>query len=128
MGYLDSSGLATLWNNIKSLVSSHTATVVLAVQSGPEIADIDGTTIYSPQAYHASQITLNSSSWNNNEITISLEGVTANNDVVVTPAPSSIVDWSSCGVYCSSQGSGTLTFSCLISPEDNLLVNILIFA
>ena len=127
MSYLDNNGLAIVWNKIKQLVASHTATVTPVVQSGVQIASIDGTTIYAPPVHSATQVTLNSSSWSNSEITISVSGVTTTNDVVVTPAPSSIRTWSSCGVYCSSQSLDSLTFSCITTPESNLTANILIF-
>ena len=127
MSYLDNNGLLVVWNNVKQLVSMHRATVTPSVESGTEIAEIDGTTIYAPPIHSSLQITLNSSSWVNNEITINVSGVTATNDVIVTPSPSSIYTWSSCQVYCSSQSLDSLTFSCLIVPEVNLTANILIF-
>lgn len=127
MGYLDTHGLHTLWGIIKTLVNNHRAVVIPAAQSGVIIADVDGTTIYSPPVHSSTSVTLNSSSWVNNELTISVSGVTATNDVVVTPAPSNMRMWSSCGVYCSEQGADTLTFVCSTTPEVNLVANILIF-
>lgn len=56
----------------------------------------------------------------------SVTGVTASNNVIVTPAPASIADWQSSGVYCSAQGSGTLTFTCKSTPTASIDVNVLV--
>ena len=57
-----------------------------------------------------------------------LTGVTASNTVIVSPAPSDIGDYADCGVYCSAQGSGTLTFGCDTAPSGDIVVNVLIMS
>ena len=72
-------------------------------------------------------ITISVADWSaTTTCTKSVSGVTASNNVVVTPAPASIADWQSAGVYCSAQGSGTLTFTCSSTPSASLTVNVLI--
>lgn len=71
-------------------------------------------------------VALASANWSNNEITVSATWVTASNTVIVSPAPSNINDYATNSVYCSAQGSGTLTFSCNTEPTVDIDVNILI--
>ena len=73
-------------------------------------------------------VTLAAANWSNNEITVSATGVTASNTVIVSPAPSDIADYADCGVYCSAQGSGTLTFGCSDTPSGDIVVNVLIMS
>ncbi len=73
-------------------------------------------------------VTLASASWSNNEITVTATGVTASNTVIVSPAPSNINDYATNSVYCSAQGSGTLTFSCNTEPTVDIDVNVLIMS
>ena len=71
-------------------------------------------------------VTLASASWSSKSITVSATGVTASNTVIVSPAPASINDYATNSVYCSAQGSGTLTFSCNTEPSVDIDVNVLI--
>ena len=72
-------------------------------------------------------VTISVANWNaTTTCTKTVTGVTASNDVIVTPAPASISDWQDSGVYCSAQGSGTLTFTCSSTPTASITVNVLI--
>lgn len=71
---------------------------------------------------------LTTSGWSNSTQTVSVSGVTASNTVIVSAAPASIGDYSTCGVYCSAQGSGTLTFTCFDTPESAITVNVMIIS
>jgi hypothetical protein len=51
--------------------------------------------------------------------------ITASNIVIVSPDPANINDYASNSVYCSAQGSGTLTFKCNTVPSVDIDVNIL---
>lgn len=70
--------------------------------------------------------TLTTAGWSNNSQTVNVSGVTASNTVIVSAAPSSTPDYASAGVYCSAQGSGTLTFTCAATPPSALTVNVVI--
>lgn len=71
--------------------------------------------------------TISVANWNaTTTCTKSVTGVTSSNGVIVTPAPASISTWTSNGVYCSAQGSGTLTFTCSTTPSSDITVNIMI--
>ena len=73
-------------------------------------------------------VTLTSAGWSSNSQTVSATWVTASNTVIVSPAPSDIADYADCGVYCSAQGSGTLTFGCDTAPSGDIVVNVLIMS
>ena len=48
--------------------------------------------------------------------------------VLVTPAPASYTVYHGCGVFCSAQASGTLTFSAVNKPDIALSVQILLIS
>lgn len=78
-------------------------------------------------AIASTTVTISVANWNaTTTCTKSVSGVTASNSVIVTPAPASITDWQSSGVYCSAQASGTLTFTCSTTPTASITVNVLI--
>lgn len=45
--------------------------------------------------------------------------------IIVAPAPASITEWASTGVYCSSQTTTTATFACSVTPTSDITANIL---
>ncbi len=66
--------------------------------------------------------------WYNKSQTINVTGVTASNTVQISAADKASADaWAECGVWCRSQGAGTLTFSCETVPVFALALNILIW-
>ena len=70
--------------------------------------------------------TLTTNWWSSSTQTISVTGVTATNQVIVAPDPSDLDDYAEKGIYCSGQGSGTLTFTCDTTPTASITVNVLI--
>ena len=72
--------------------------------------------------------TLTSAWWSSNSQTVSVTGVTASNTIIVSPAPSDIGDYAEKWVYCSAQGSWTLTFGCDTAPSGDIVVNVLILS
>lgn len=70
--------------------------------------------------------TLSASKWSNKSQSVSVSGVTASNTVIVTAAPGSYTKYCESSVYCSAQGSGTLTFTCDTVPTADITANIVI--
>jgi len=70
--------------------------------------------------------TLAVNDWTSNTQTVNVTGVTESNNVIVAPAPASQVDYTSAGIICTSQGAGTLTFTCTTVPSNAITVNVLI--
>ena len=74
----------------------------------------------------ATMPTLTVADWNNSTQTVNVTGVTASNAVIISPAPANAAEYASCGVLCTAQGSGTLTFTCQSTPTNDLTVNVII--
>lgn len=64
--------------------------------------------------------------WSNNSQTVTATGVTASNNVIVSPTPASIDNYVAGGIKCTAQGSGTLTFTCTTTPSTAINVNVLV--
>lgn len=80
---------------------------------------------YQPQ-HTTTRCTLTMAGWSNNSQTVNTTGVTASNTVIVAPAPECAADWAAAGVVCTTQGSGTLTFTCTTAPTATLRANVLV--
>ena len=63
-------------------------------------------------------VTLSSSGWGSNKQTVTVNGVTASNLVLVT------VDSIKYGIQCTGQSSNTLTFTCDTVPTENVTVSV----
>lgn len=70
--------------------------------------------------------TLLAASWSNKSQTVNVTGVTADNTVLVSADPASVEEYGACGVICTTQGAGTLTFTCKYTPTNDLDINIVI--
>lgn len=71
-------------------------------------------------------VSLNASGWSNFLQTVSVSGITENNNVAICPAQESYDAYHESGVRCSAQANGALTFQCKKIPEVELMVNVLI--
>lgn len=58
--------------------------------------------------------------------TVSVAGVTATANLIITAAPDSYMAYAEAGVRCTAQGAGTLTFACETVPSVDLTANALI--
>ena len=74
-----------------------------------------------------STMTIATSAWSNKSATVSVAGVTANNAVDVAPAESTYDAYTSAGIRATSQGSGTLTFTCKTVPTTSISVNVKVY-
>ena len=59
--------------------------------------------------------------------TITVTGLTATKNVLVSPAPASTADYIAGGIICSGQLNNTLTFTCTTIPSADITVNMMIF-
>ena len=71
-------------------------------------------------------VTLAKGSWSSNAQTVSVTGVTASNNVIVSAAPASREAYNDAEIYCSAQAAGTLTFKCGSVPAADVTVNVVI--
>lgn len=75
-------------------------------------------------------VTLLASGWENDRQTVSVDGVAANTPKIdVSPEPNSDSwdDYVDCGVRGVAHGDGTITFSCVDTPENDIVVQVAIF-
>lgn len=84
-------------------------------------SDIGATSMSVPTAP-----TLAVADWSSNTQTVTVNGVTASNTVIVSPAPASAVEYAACGILCTTQGTDSLTFTCIAVPANALTVNVVI--
>lgn len=71
-------------------------------------------------------VTLSRSGWTDDQQTVSVPGVTVDSIVVVCGGKGSELEYRECGVYCSEQGEGILTFTAGWIPDIDLVANVLI--
>lgn len=69
-------------------------------------------------------ITLSVNNWTDNTQIVSVSIVTSDCIIIISPAPDSQDEYSSCGIKCTSQSDGSLVFSCNSIPSINIDVNI----
>ena len=77
-----------------------------------------------------SSITVNLvvANWSNNSQTVTATGVTASNNVIVSPAPASIDNYVAAGIKCTAQSTNSLTFTCTTTPSTAISVNVVILS
>ena len=94
--------------------------------SGGVSAAVKGTDYAAPSV--GVSVTLTASGWNANTKTqtVSVSGVTATGNLIITAAPDSYMAYAKAGVRCTAQGEGTLTFSCETVPTEDVAANALL--
>ena len=74
-----------------------------------------------------STITIATSAWSDKTATVSISGVTADNAVDVAPVEPTFDAYINAGIRATSQGSGTLTFTCKTVPTVAISVNVKVY-
>ena len=94
--------------------------------AGGVSAAVKGTDYAAPSV--GVSVTLRASGWNANTKTqtVSVSGVTATVNLIITAAPDSYMAYAKAGVRCTAQGAGTLTFACETVPTSDVAANVLI--
>lgn len=64
--------------------------------------------------------------WSGNTQTVTVNGVTATNLVIVAPSPAYQTDYVEFGIICTTQGTNSLTFSCTETPDGAIEVGVAI--
>ena len=94
--------------------------------AGGVSAAVKGTDYAAPSV--GVSVTLTASGWNANAKTqtVSVSGVTATANCIITASPDSYMAYAKAGVRCTAQGAGTLTFACETVPTADVAANVLI--
>ena len=69
-------------------------------------------------------VTIATGDWSNNTATKSVTGITTTDDLIIGPDASSMEDVIAGQVYCSAQGTGTLTFVCSNTPSSSIVFKV----
>ena len=108
-------------------------TVANNAQDTDKIPSVKGMVDYVSQhsgggSTSSTQVTLvgGANNWSQNEQTVNATGVTEHNTVMVAPSPACTSDYTSAGILCTTQGNGTLTFTCTTVPSNSIIVNVVI--
>lgn len=65
-------------------------------------------------------------SWSSNSQSLTIEGITASNNIIVSPTTASETNWNLFGVSCSAQATNSLTFTCKTVPTSAIDIQIII--
>lgn len=107
--------------------ASSGATVAISA-TGPDTAKVFDFDFGIPRNYVSSTVTIAANDWSGTTATKSVTGVTSSSVVIANPTPSSMITASNCGVYCSSQGTNSLTFTASkTKPSSSVTFNIIIY-
>lgn len=106
-------------------VADGTYVPTVSISSG--VATRSWTTPASAPVVPATTPTLVVADWSSNTQTLTVQGVTASNVVLVSPAPASAADYASAGIVCTAQNTNSLTFTCVTVPSNAITLNVVIF-
>lgn len=127
----DSSAKVATTAFVATAVANKQATLVsgtnIKTVNGESILGSGDLTVGGSVSYTTQAVGIPASAWSGTTATVNATGVTADNDVIVAPAPASMSAWAAAGVYCSAQGAGTLTFTCSTAPTEALTANVMCF-
>jgi hypothetical protein len=76
-----------------------------------------------------STISIATTAWDSSAktATISVSGVTTDNNVIVSPTPASYDAYGSASIRCTAQAANSLTFLCKTVPTDTINIEVLVF-
>lgn len=74
----------------------------------------------------STSVTVATSAWSNKAATVTVSGVTANNDIIVSYKPESKSVFETAGIYASAQAANSITFTCATVPTASVTINVLI--
>lgn len=70
--------------------------------------------------------TLAVASWSSNSQSLTVEGITTSNNIIVSPTMASATNWNLFGVSCSAQATNSLTFTCKTTPTVAIDIQVII--
>lgn len=131
----DGTGSVNGWDNVKTTLSNHTESIgtingeISTIQGSisgieTEISGLNSNLSTKQNNITSVTVTLSASGWSDNTQTVSASNVTASNIIWVSPAPASFDAYGKAGVRATAQGAGTITFTCVKVPTENLSVEV----
>lgn len=116
--------------NSTSLLGSGDIAVQPTLVSGTNIKTINSTSLLGSGDITTltktnTTVTIAVADWNaTTTCTKSVSGVTASNDITVSAQTATRDEYIAAGIWCSAQGSGTLTFTCEETPNQDITINV----
>lgn len=130
VGYTDIADDLTTSNAQKVLSAKQGVALKQAADESLSAANAAQTTANGKVAAKTASVSLGASSWSGSAApytqTKNVSGVTSDNIVIVSPQYARQEQYYSCGIGCSAQADGTLTFSATEKPTVAIGVNVLI--
>lgn len=131
----DGTGSVNGWDNVKTTLSNHTESIgtingeISTIQGSisgieTEISGLNSDLNTKQNNITAVTVTLTASGWSGNTQTVSASNVTATNIIWVSPAPASFDAYGKAGIRATSQAGGSITFTCVKVPTENLSVEV----
>lgn len=74
----------------------------------------------------SSAVTVTSGAWSNGTATITVSGVSASNDIIITPAPASMEAYTGGKVRATAQAPNKLTLTADTAPATDIVVNVMV--
>lgn len=87
-------------------------------------SDVESELAAKANASSAVSVTIAVADWSSNTCTKAVTGVTASNNIVVAPSPSSFLAYGEAQIRATAQGNGTVTFTCETVPDT--LINVIV--
>lgn len=131
----DGTGSVNGWDTVKTSINNHTESIgtingeISTIQGSissieTEISGLNSNLNTKQNNITSVTVTLSASGWSDNTQTVSASNVTASNIIWVSPAPASFDAYGKAGVRATAQGAGTITFTCVKVPTENLSVEV----
>ena len=120
LGAVDLPSASTTAKGITYLVDSYTSTDTGKAATPKAVNDV-----YKLLPVSTS-VTLTAAGWSSGTQTVGLADVTAENHVIVAPAPASRDTYINSDVRCTAQGEAQLTFTAASTPTGDVTVNVIV--
>lgn len=112
---------------VKASIDNASANLLSEIMEVRAVANNAMSTATKKTSMKTATIKLLKEVWSEKQQTVSADGVTDANTIIVGSHPDNSTDYGLMGVQCIKQDFDSVTFSCIETPGVDLLVNIIIF-
>lgn len=117
----------TYKNKLDNIENGAEKNTINAIKANGTALTIENKTVDIPvPVIKTVSLTIPANSWNGYGITVTAQGVTASNTVIVSPVPACQNAYSASKIICSAQGTNSLTFTCSTVPTNDIVVGAVI--
>ena len=116
----NAAGFGTPSASVTMISAASSATASIAT-SGPDTAKVFDFSFGIPRSFRTSTVTIAVNDWSSGSATKSVSGITSSSVLIATPQSGSMTSAVNSGVYCSAQGTNSLTFTAAISTPSSAI-------